>query len=112
MTRAIVIKAHGDPAIAGAIVDGITKNITPLNEDEHAALRAELARLRAKNGVRAYGNSVRYSTACKALAAKYETRPHGRAYRALLGAYGLMWLFVSEWFRYFSDWNRGQLHGR
>lgn len=94
MTRALVIKTYGDPQIAGAIVDGVSRAVTPLNDSEYAALRAELARLRARDDIRAYGDEKRFETACKALTVKYYTKPVGRARGAILGAWACLWMIV------------------
>lgn len=103
MTRAVVIKTVGDPRIAGAIVDGMNRNIEPLNEREYKALKTELARLRqveARDAVRAYGDSVRWETVCKALEVKYSTKSHGRIYGAIVGTWAYIWdelLSMSEY---------------
>lgn len=106
MTRALVIKSYGDPQIAGAIVDGVTRAVTPLDAGEYDAVRAELARLRARDDIRAYGDGVRFETACRALAAKYPPERHGRLYGAILGAWGLLWTVVYECYNYLSEINR------
>ena len=48
MTKAVVIKTYGDPVIAGAIVDGMTRQMIPLNVAELAIIRAEFDRLKAE----------------------------------------------------------------
>lgn len=105
MNRAIVVKTYGDQQIAGAIVDGMSK-APALNAAELETVRAENVRLKALTGVRSYGDSVRLETACKALAVKYSTKPVGRLYGAILGAWALLWYEVVQWVEYFREWNR------
>jgi len=106
MNRAVVIKTVGDPEIAGAIVDGITPKVIPLNTDELKAVRAEYARLQARNAIRSYGDSLRWQDVKQALAVKYAIPHHGRLYNAILIAWAGLWLFIYGWFDYFSEWNR------
>lgn len=106
MTRAVVIKTAGDPAMAGAIVDGMTQRVIPLNQDELAMVKAECARLRAKDAVRAYGDAVRYKAACSELEARYYTPQHGRVYEAVTGAWALLWAIIFGAYDYLSAWNR------
>lgn len=97
MTRAIVI--IGDREIGNAIADGVTRNLVTLNN-------GELARLQARDGVRVYGDSVRWESVAGTLAEKYSTRPHGRLYGAVLGVWGLFWTVVYGWYAKLSAWNR------
>lgn len=106
MTRAVVIKTVGDPQIAGAILDGMTKKIIPLDDGELAMVKAEYARLQAKDGVRSYADEKRFESVSKALAVKYSTPTHGRLYGAILGVWALLWLSINEWYEYFRVWNR------
>ena len=91
MTRAVVIRTVGDPEIAGAIVDGMSRQVIPLNDSELSAVKAECARLRQQRDIRACGDEKRFQAACKALEAKYYTRPHGRLYKAILKVWACMW---------------------
>ena len=106
MQRAVVIRTVGDPGMAGAIVDGMTKRVIPLDSDELAIVKAEYARLQARDGVRAYGDSVRYETAVKALEEKYYEEPHGAVHDAILGMWALLWEWLYGWVQYFQEWNR------
>lgn len=106
MTRAVVIKTVGDPQIAGAILDGMSKKVIPLDDGELAAVKAEYARLQAKDAVRSYADEKRFESVSKALAVKYSTPTHGRLYEAVLGVWALLWLSISEWCEYFRAWNR------
>lgn len=107
MMRAVVIKTVGDPQIAGAILDGMTQKVIPLDDGELAAVKAEYARLQAKDAVRAYADEKRFESVSKAMAVKYFTPTHGQLYRAILGGWALLWLTVREWYEYFAAWNRG-----
>lgn len=88
-----------DPRFAIAISEGIATQ-------ELQMVKAECKRLNAINGVRAYGDSVRWQSVAGALAVKYSTRPHGRLYDAVLGLWALMWLNILEWHAYLQAWNR------
>ena len=106
MNRAVVIKTFGDTQIAGAIVDGMTQRMIPLDEDELATIKAEYARLQAQDAVRRYGDEERWQDVRKALAIKYSTKPVKPLKGAILGAWALLWLWVLQTFRYFQAWNR------
>lgn len=105
MTRAIVIKRYGDPALSGAIADGMTK-VIEMDVASIAAVRAECERLRALNDIHRYADGIRLDAACKALAVKYPPERHGRLYRAILGAWGLLWTVIYGVYDYLSEWNR------
>lgn len=106
MNRVVVIKTIGDADMAGAIVDGMSQRVIPLNNDELAVVKAEYAKLQAKEGVRAYGDSVRYETAIKALEEKYAADEHGAVHDAILGIWAMLWEFIYGWVQYFQEWNR------
>lgn len=106
MTRAVVIKTVGDPQIAGAILEGMTQRVIPLDDGELAAVKAEYARLRAKDAVRIYGDGVCFESVSKALAVKYSTPKHGRLYGAVWGVIGGLVLAINGWYEYFKAWNR------
>lgn len=106
MARALIIKQYGDPQICGAIVDGMTKRVYQLNEDELATVKAELAKLRRKDAIRAWGDEIRFQAARAALAIKYSTDAPGRLYEAILGAWGLLWLGIFTAYAKLAAWNR------
>ena len=97
MNRALVI--YGDKQLGGAIADTLTAR-------ELEMVKAELRQIQARDGVRAYGDSVRWESVASALAMKYSTRHHGRLYGAILGVWALLWTVVFEWARYLQAWNR------
>lgn len=105
MNRCIVI--YGDPALGKPIADGIQRSVVQLDRGELAAVKAECARLNALNGVRAYGDGVRFETACRALEVKYHVPRHGRLYNALWGLVGYIVLVTIGWYEFFERWNRG-----
>ena len=109
MTRAVVIKTYGDPALSKGMADAMEQRVIRMDDGELATVKAECKRLDAINGVRAYGDSVRWESVAGALAVKYSTRPHGRLYGAILGVWALIWLSITEWADYLSAWNRGEL---
>ena len=106
MTKAVVIKTVGDPEIAGAIIDGMTRRVIPLDDGEMAMLKAELVRLRDKNGIRAYGDQKRLRIARSEMARKYSTRPVKPIVGAFLGLYGLACYGVAKSYEFLAEWNR------
>ena len=106
MNRVVVIKTIGDADMAGAIVDGMSQRVIPLDSEELSVVKAEYAKLQAKDGVRAYGDSVRYETAIKALEEKYAADEHGAVHDAILGIWAMLWEFIYGWVQYFQEINR------
>lgn len=82
------------------------------NAVELRVVKEECARLNALNGVRAYGDAVRFEDVQKALAVKYPTEHHGRLYGAIWGFIGYLVLAVDGWYQYFRAWNRGEQNVR
>ena len=106
MTKALVIKSVGDPEIAGAIIDGITRNVIELDRGELEVVKDELTRLKVRSELRAYGDQKRLRMARQEMARKYSTKPVGRATGAFLGLYGLFCLWVATAYRQLAEWNR------
>lgn len=106
MTKAVVIKTIGDNEIAGAIVEGMTRRVIPMNTEELAVIKAELARYKARNGLRAYGDEKRLRTAKSEMARKYSSKPTKPIVGAILGVYGLFCLGVAEAYARLAEWNR------
>ena len=109
MTRGVVLKLYGDPQIAGAIADGVTR---ALPQEQIEVVEAEIDRQRVQRSLlrAAVGNS-RTAEDYRLMAAKargdYEyTQRHGRLYGAVWGLIGYVVLAVDGWYRYFSTWNR------
>jgi len=75
---------------------------------ELRAVKAEYAKLQARDAVRSEADKKRWERTRRRLAKKYSTRPVGRARGAILGLWGLFWLEVAEWRQFFADWNRGR----
>jgi hypothetical protein len=73
---------------------------------ELRAVKAENKKLHAKEGVRAIADEKRWQKTRRKLAKKYSTKPVGRVRGAILGVWGLLWLEVAEWRKFFADWNR------
>ena len=97
MTRTLVI--YGDQTLGGAIGDGITTA-------ELEQVRAENKRLSAVNGVRSEGDQKRWKRQQRRLARKYTVQPVGRVRGAILGVWGLVWLYIVAAWRYLDEWNR------
>jgi len=106
MQRALIIKEYGDPEIAGAIVEGMTRRVIPLDESELTAVKREVVRLRAQSELRAYGDSRRFEMAKRELARKYSTKPQNRVTGAILAVWALLWLGIYSAYDYLSAWNR------
>ena len=96
----ITIKT-ADTQIAEAIAEGAAAV-------ELRAVKAEYAKLQAKDAVRSEADKRRWERTRRRLARKYSIRPVGRARGAILGLWGLFWLEVAEWRQFFADWNRGR----
>ena len=91
MKRAVVVKLYGDADLAAQIADPMTK-VIPVDDGQMRMVIAENKRLNALNGVRAYGDAVRWQTVADALAVKYQVKRHGRLYGAIMGGWACVWL--------------------
>ena len=90
MKRAVVVKMYGDADMAAQIAEPMTK-VIPVDDGQMRMVIAENKRLNALNGVRSYGDSVRWQTVADALAVKYQVKRHGRLYGAILTAWACIW---------------------
>jgi hypothetical protein len=99
------ITIKGDLTMGAAIAEGAATV-------ELRVVKEECARLNALNGVRAYGDAVRFEDVQKALAVKYPTEHHGRLYGAIWGFIGYLVLAMDGWYQYFRAWNRGEQNVR
>lgn len=95
----ITIKT-ADPQIAEAIAEGAATV-------ELRTVREELGKMKARDGVRTEADKKRWKRTRRRLARKYTIRPVGRLRGAILGVWGLLWLEVDEWRKYFEEINRG-----
>lgn len=114
MKRAIVIRTVrvGDPDISGPIakcIDGMTERVIPLNTDELDLVKAELARLKARDEIRNFGDSIRWDSDKQAMAINYQIRPIGNFHKVLLVGWAMFWDAVHDLYIYFSAWNRGEI---
>ena len=103
--RALVIKTYGDPARCGAIVDGITRQIIPLDNEELTAIKAEYARLKAdydeleaRDAVRQKADDERWLETKANLEMQYASKPHGKVYNTVLLVWAIMWLLIDTGF--------------
>ena len=71
------------PQVAGAILDGVSRHITPLTHAELIAVNRECQRMRQKP-------SQRRMTHKRAELDKYKPQPVGRLTGAFLGLWGLV----------------------
>lgn len=95
MTRqALIIKTYGDPQVCSAVAEGMTRRVIPLDHAELTAVRQEVARLRAQNDIRAYGDSQRFERARRELARKYQPKPMNPVKGAILSVWGMLWLGI------------------
>jgi hypothetical protein len=77
------------------------------NAVELRAVKEELGKLQAREGVRAEAANTRWKRTQRRLARKYSTEPVGRVRGAFLGAWGLLWYGIYAAYDYLSAWNRG-----
>lgn len=94
--RAVVMRGFGDPAMVGAIMDGMTQKMIPLDAGELTAVKAELGRLQVRHGLMVYGNERRFKAAARRKAIKYRVKPVGPVKGAILGLWGLVWLGIAR----------------
>lgn len=95
------VTIKGDPRMGAAIAEGAATV-------ELRAVKAEYAKLQARDAVRSEADKKRWERTRRRLARKYSTKPVGRARGAILGVWALLWLEVAEWRQYFENWNRGR----
>lgn len=93
MRRAVVVKLYGDAEIAEGIAEPMMR-VIPVDDGKMQMVIAENKRLNALNGVRAYGDAVRWQTVADAMAVKYAVKRHGRLYEAVLGGWACLWLLL------------------
>jgi hypothetical protein len=104
--RAVVIRTVGDPEIAGAIVDGMNRNLIPLNEGELLHMQTEYTRLKAREDVRKYRLDREWYKVQRSLERRYRIRRHGAVYETLLIGWALTCLFICECYRRLAERNR------
>lgn len=80
MKNALVIRTYGDPETCTAIAAGMIGN------SELQMVKAECAKLRAQNDIRAYGSANRFQAACDELAIKSSPLSTGRCIGPLCGS--------------------------
>ena len=105
MKKCVVVKLYGNMEDAPKIVEPFTK-VIPVDDGRMQMVIAENRRLNALNGVRAYGDSVRFESVSKALAIKYAVKPVGRVRGAVLTAWACLWMAVYSMAEYLMEWNR------
>ena len=93
------VTIKGDPTMGAAIAEGAATV-------ELRTVKAEYAKLQAKDAVRSEADKKRWKRTRRRLAKKYSTKPIGRVRGAILGVWGLLWYEVAEWRQFFADWNR------
>lgn len=99
--RAVVIRMYGDADMAAQIAEPITK-VIPVDDGRMQMVIAENKRLNALNGVRSYGDSVRFESVSKSLAIKYAVKPVGRVRGAVLTAWACLWLALVSMSEYLT----------
>ena len=104
--RAVVYRICGDEAIAGAIVDGMTKNAIPLNAQELACVTEHYNRLQMREEVRKYRMERDWGKVKRRMDRRYCVPQHNLVYEYALIAWALTWLFLIECYRRMSAWNR------
>jgi hypothetical protein len=117
MGRALVVVTHGDQEwsepMAGAIVEGMTRRVIPLDGEELAAVKAELAEIKAakarqdaRDGVRDAGDAKRWEVVKADMARTYAVRTPGPVRGALLVAWAMLWAMIYEGAEALLRWNR------
>lgn len=101
MKKCVVVKLYGNMEDAPKIAELFTK-VIPVDDGQMQMVIAENKRLNALNGVRSYGDSVRWQTVANALAVKYQPKRHGRLYEAILTAWACMWLALVSMSEYLT----------
>lgn len=84
------------PQVAGAILDGVQRTITPLTHAELIAVNRECARMRKKPVQRRMTHKWRDLD-------KYKAQPVGRLTGAFLGLWGLVFLLLGILARVFGS---------
>ena len=105
MKKCVVVKLYGNMEDAPKIAEPFTK-VIPVDDGRMQMVIAENKRLNALNGVRSYGDSVRWQTVADALAVKYQVKRHGRLYGAILGGWACVWLALVSFSAYMMELNR------
>ena len=117
MSRALVVVTHGDrewsEPMAGAIVEGMTRRVIPLDGEELAAVKAELAEIKeakakqdARDGVRDAADEKRWAAIKADMAQTYAMRTPGPVRGALLVAWAMLWEAVYGVAEALMRWNR------
>ena len=101
MKKCVVVKLYGNMEDAPKIAEPFTK-VIPVDDGQMQMVIAENKRLNALNGVRSYGDSVRFESASKALAIKYAVKPVGRVRGAILTAWACLWLALVSMSEYLT----------
>ena len=96
--RALVIKTYGDPTLCGAIVDGVARQVIPLDGGELTAIKAEYTRLKAREAMRQEADDRRWEETKADLEAQYAVKTHGRIYNTILLTYALICLVIMTLF--------------
>lgn len=90
------IKLIGNQRIAGAIYDAMTKDVTAINAEELRALKKELRRMRAREGVRKRREDRDWIVVQAELERKYGSKVHGELYHRALVAWALASMIAVE----------------
>jgi hypothetical protein len=93
------ITIKGDPTMGAAIAEGAAMV-------ELRTVKAEYAKLQARNAVRSEADKKRWERTRKRLARKYSTKPVGHVRGAVLTAWACVWLAVYSVGEYLVEWNR------
>ena len=101
MKKCVVVKLYGNMEDAPKIAEPFTQ-VIPVDDGQMQMVIAENKRLNALNGVRSYGDSVRWQTVADALAVKYQPKHHGRLYEAILGGWACLWLALVSMSEYLT----------
>ena len=103
---AIVIRAKGNPQMAGAIIDGIKPSVIPLTKRELAVVQTELARHRARQCVKRPYKAQKWQRFQMELQRKYEIKQHSIFYNIMLLLWAICTLFIFTCWKRLGMWIR------
>ena len=93
------ITIKGDPTMGAAIAEGAATV-------ELRAVKAEYAKLQARDAVRSEADKKRWERTRRRLARKYSTKPVGRVRGAILTVWACVWLALVSFSAYMMELNR------
>lgn len=104
-TKTIVIKTTGNSDLSNAIVDGMTKAIIPISNENYS----DLNRYKAQLGVRRIRDNQYWQNKIDEAQELYgDNGKRSKIKDFIMGAWALIWLEILGYVDYFRRINRGQ----